>query len=52
MPDAPGGVVHCLGRAREVAPADEADHAVAQVLALQEHEDDEDDDDAGGRKRD
>ena len=49
--DAARGVVERLRGARQIARAGETDQAVAQILALQQHEDHEDDDDAGGGER-
>ena len=50
-PDPPGGVVQRLGRARQVARSDQADHPIAQIVPLQQHEDHENDDDAGCGER-
>ena len=46
-----GGVAHRRRRALQVAGADEADEAVAQVLALHEDENDEDRHERGGGQR-
>ena len=49
----PGGVVHSDRGAVEVGRAEQADHAVTQVLALHQQEDDHDQDDAErGQRRD
>ena len=45
------GVIHRLGRAREVSRAGETDKAVAQIVTLQQHANHEDNDDAGGSER-
>ena len=49
--DAGGGVIEGVGGDVEASFADQADDAVAQVFALQEHEDDKDEHDAGRPER-
>ena len=51
LADPLSGILDGFGRAVDVAGADEANEAISQILALQQHEDDDDDHDATSRER-